>query len=72
MEGTKLVSDLLTDAHVPRHRRDGVYVFYTDEHPAWVIGHRLDHRVRVRPSTAEVARLTWRPREHESDDCPSA
>ena len=72
MDGTKLVSDLLTDADVPPHRRDGVYVFYTDEHPAWVIGHRLDHRVRVRPSTTKVVRLTWRPHENESDDCASA
>jgi tRNA(Ile)-lysidine synthase len=71
MEGTKLVSDLLTDAQVPSHRRGGVYVLYTDEHPAWVIGYRLDHRVRVRTSTTQVARLRWRPRENESDDCTS-
>jgi tRNA(Ile)-lysidine synthase len=72
MGGTKLVSDLLTDAQVPPHRRDGVYVLYTDEQPAWVIGYRLDHRVRVRPSTTQVARLTWRPRDYGSDDCRSA
>lgn len=72
MEGTKSVADLLTDAQVPPHRRAGVYVLYTDEHPAWVIGHRLDHRVRVRPSTTQVARLSWHPRENGSDDCNSA
>jgi tRNA(Ile)-lysidine synthase len=72
MEGTKPVSDLLTDARVPPHCRAGVYVLYTDEHPAWVIGHRLDHRVRVRSSTTNVARLTWHPHENGSDDCNSA
>ena len=72
MEGTKSVADLLTDAQVPPHRRAGVYVLYTDDHPAWVIGHRLDHRVRVRPSTTQVARLRWHPRENGSDDCNSA
>jgi tRNA(Ile)-lysidine synthase len=72
MDGTTLVSDLLTDAKVPSHRRDGIYLLSTDEHPAWVVGHRLDHRVRVQPDTARVARLTWRPRENAGDDCNSA
>ncbi len=64
MDGSKLVSDLLTDAKVPSHRRDGVYLLSTDEHPAWLVGHRLDHRVRVQSDTAHVARLTWRPPEN--------
>jgi len=72
LDGTKLVSDLLTDEKVPPHRRPGVYVLSTDEHTAWVIGHRLDHRMRVRPSTDTVARLSWQPREKTSDDCISA
>lgn len=71
LDGTKLVGDLLTDAQVPPHRRPGVYVLTTDEHPAWVVGHRLDHRMRVRPSTDRVARLTWDPGEKPSDDCIS-
>jgi tRNA(Ile)-lysidine synthase len=72
LDGTKLVSDLLTDAKVPPHRRPSVYVLTTDEHMAWVIGHRLDHRVRVRPATERAVRLTWEPREKTSDDCISA
>jgi tRNA(Ile)-lysidine synthase len=72
LDGTKRVSDLLTDAEVPPHRRPGVYVLTTDKHMAWVVGHQLDHRVRVRPSTDRVARLTWEPREKPSDDCISA
>jgi tRNA(Ile)-lysidine synthase len=77
LDGTKLVGDLLTDAKVPPHRRPGVCVLSTDEHVAWVVGVRLDHRVRVRPSTEHVARLSWTPREetlreNTSDDCNSA
>lgn len=77
MEGSKLVSDLLTDAKVPPHRRDTVCVLTTDEHLAWVVGHRLDHRVRIRPGTTQAARLTWQPQqgpnhENASDDCISA
>ena len=76
MAGTKLVSDLLTDAQVPPHRRAATCVLATEHHLAWVIGHRLDHRVRVRPETERVAHLTWRPqpetnRENASDDCNS-
>ena len=71
LDGHALVSDLLTDAKVPPHRRSGVCLLCTAEHPAWVVGHRLDHRVRVRPGTTTVARLTWRPREKASDDCTS-
>jgi len=77
LDGTKLVSDLLTETKVPPHRRAGVCVLTTDDHVAWVVGHRLDHRVRVRPDTETVARLSWTPHEtcqpHEktSDDCIS-
>ena len=61
LDGTKLVSDFLTDADVPSHQRSGIYVLSTDEHVAWVVGHRLDHRIRVRSSTEQVARLSWNP-----------
>jgi len=78
LDGTKSVSDLLTEAKVPPHRRAGVCVLTTDEHMAWVVGHRLDHRMRVRTDTEQVARLSWhpddprKPHEKTSDDCISA
>jgi len=64
LDGSKTVSDLLTDAQVPAHQRDRVSVLCTADHLAWVVGHRLDHRVRVRPGTDRVARLVLRPREN--------
>lgn len=72
MEGSKAVSDLLTDAQVAPHRRRGICVLCNDEHVVWVVGHRLDHRVRVRPDTERIARLVLRPREKPSDDCQSS
>jgi tRNA(Ile)-lysidine synthetase, N-terminal domain/tRNA(Ile)-lysidine synthetase, C-terminal domain len=72
MTGTKPVGDCLREARVPPHRRGGVYLLRTAEHPAWVVGHRLDHRVRVRSSTERAARLSWSPAETASDDCPEA
>jgi len=72
LHGSKLVADLLTDAQVPPHERAGIGVLCTDDHIAWVVGHRLDHRVRVRPETDRVARLVLRPREKPSDNCQSS
>lgn len=64
LDGTKRVSELLTEAQVSSHCRDAVCVLCTSDHIAWVIGHRLDHRVRVRPDTERVARLVFRPHEN--------
>lgn len=71
LDGSKPVSDLLTEAEVPPHRRNAVCVLTTEDHIAWVIGHRIDERVRVRPSTTRVARLAWDPRKKHVDDCNS-
>lgn len=66
MEGHVLVSDLLTDAQVPPHRRAGVCVVCAGDAIVWVVGHRLAHPARVRPSTQQVARLTFCPHETAS------
>lgn len=71
LDGTKRVSELLTDAKVPPHRRSQTYVLLSGEQVVWVVGHRIDHDVRVRPETSRFARLTWQPRENTSDDCNS-
>jgi len=68
LDGTKPVSDLLTDNQVPPHKRSRVSVLCSDARIAWVVGYRLDHRVRVRPDTDRVARLVLRPREKPSDN----
>jgi tRNA(Ile)-lysidine synthase len=72
LNGSKPVSDLLTDAEVPSHRRRRVCVLSTSEHIAWVVGYRLDHRVRVRPDTDRVARFVLQPREKPSDHYQSS
>lgn len=72
LDGSKKVSTLLTDRQVPSHRREDVVVLCTPDHVAWVVGHRLDRRVRVRPGTERVVRLVLRRRENVSDDCQSS
>ena len=71
LDGTKSVADVLTDAHVPPHRRPTVPLLLVGQQPAWIVGHRLDHRMRIRPATTRVARFSWHPHEKASDDCNS-
>ena len=64
MSGTKLVSDVLTDAHVPPHRRAHVPVVIDGEQVVWVVGHRMAHSVRIRPATDRIVRLSFEPDEN--------
>lgn len=71
MAGSKLVSDVLSDAHVPvRDRRwtpvvrtnDAVYGEGTGSGVVWVGGIRLDGRAAYRPETRALVELTfWKP-----------
>jgi tRNA(Ile)-lysidine synthase len=61
MEGTKTVADVLTDAQVAPHQRARTLVVAMPEHIAWIVGHRIDHRLRIRADTQRVARLTVAP-----------
>lgn len=71
MENAKKVSDLLTDEHVPPHRRRAVLVLEADGEIAWVVGHRLAQGARVRPDTENVARLSFLPNEEDLEAVPS-
>ena len=64
MHGSKSVSDLLTDDQVAPWVRPHVYVLQSGDRIAWVVGHRLDDRVRVTPATNQVCRLQFAPREN--------
>lgn len=61
MEGTKKVSDLLTDEKAPSHRRADVVVVLSVDEIVWVAGYRIADPVRVRPDTTRVARITYIP-----------
>lgn len=60
MEGTKKVSDLLTDAKVPRRVRAVTPVVRDGERVVWVAGVRLAEGYRVGPDTKRVAELVWK------------
>ena len=59
MTGTKKVSDVLTDAKVPPHRRAATMVLVSGDQIVWVVGLRLAHDVRVRPETKRLAKFTY-------------
>lgn len=57
MRHAKKISDFLTDERVPPHRRRQVLVVEDPCRIVWVVGHRLAHPVRVRPTTQAVVRM---------------
>ena len=59
MQGTKKISDLLTDDAVPTQQRGSVPVVCSGSTIAWVVGHRMAHEFRVTPSTQQYARLYY-------------
>ena len=61
LDGSKKVSDLLTDRKVPPQHRAHQLVLVSGGEIVWVVGHRLADPFRVRPETRRVVRLTWTP-----------
>ncbi|MXY08821.1 MAG: tRNA lysidine(34) synthetase TilS, partial [Rhodothermaceae bacterium] len=59
MQGTKKISDLLTDDAVPAQERSSVSVVCSGSTIAWVVGYRMAHEFRVTPSTQQYARLYY-------------
>jgi tRNA(Ile)-lysidine synthase len=58
--GEKKLQDYLVDAKVPRDERDGVPLVCAAWGIAWVVGHRIDERARVREDTRTVLHLKFR------------
>ncbi len=55
--GSKLVSDLLIDAKVPRNEKAGAYVLVSGETIIWLVGHRLAEGVSANEASAAVLRV---------------
>jgi tRNA(Ile)-lysidine synthase len=58
--GDKKLQDYLVDAKVPRDERDAVPLVCASWGIAWVVGHRIDERARVREATGAVLHLRFR------------
>jgi tRNA(Ile)-lysidine synthase len=60
--GSKLVSDILTDAKVGAAEKPGAMVLTSGDHVVWVVGYRLAEGFRAQPSCRSPLRL-WVPRD---------
>ncbi|KPK21132.1 MAG: hypothetical protein AMJ76_03485 [Dehalococcoidia bacterium SM23_28_1] len=58
--GEKKLQDYLVDAKVPRDERDAVPLVCASWGIAWLVGHRVDGRARIRESTRTVLHLKFR------------
>lgn len=58
--GEKKVQDLLVDAKVPLEERDTVPLVCTEWGIAWVVGHRMDERAAVAPTSRRAVYLHFR------------
>ena len=56
--GAKKVQDVLVDAKVPAEERDGVPIVCDEAGIIWVVGHCIDERVALAPTTELAVRLT--------------
>lgn len=62
LKGSKLISDMLIDAHVPAQSKAGSYVLTSGERVVWLVGHRVAEGFAPGPGTRQVLRLdhsTW-------------
>ena len=63
LAGSKLVSDLLTEAKVQSSQRANQLVLCSGEEILWVVGRRLAEEARIGSSTKHAVRLVWAPAE---------
>lgn len=70
--GSKKLSDFLVDRKVPRQLRQEAIVLGDQEGAIWVIGHRLDERVKLTPATRRVLKLQLRNLSPDSPTAPPA
>ena len=64
MNGNRLVSDLLSEAGVPRFRRSQKWVLTQGDQIFWLLGVRQSEAGRVNPESDRVYEFRWEPKTH--------
>ncbi len=62
MDGTKLVSDVLTERRVRPSERDCQLVLCVGDRVAWVVGHRLAGWAGMSERSQRIVHAMWEPR----------
>lgn len=60
MQGSKLVSDMLIDAKVPRDRKGRIQVLLSGDRIVWVCGLRIAEGYQASPNSERVLRLSYK------------
>ncbi|MBW1981551.1 MAG: tRNA lysidine(34) synthetase TilS [Deltaproteobacteria bacterium] len=61
MQGSKKLQDLFIDLKVPRYQRCRIPVLCSQEHIIWVVGLRIDERVKVTSATRRILLAKYAP-----------
>ncbi len=59
MNGRKKVSDFLIDRRIPICEKDRVFVLTSGEEIVWLVGHQLDDRYKITPSTKRLINISY-------------
>jgi tRNA(Ile)-lysidine synthase len=62
LQGRKKLQDFFTDVKVPRDERAHIPLLCDQQKICWVVGYRLDDRVKVRAVTRQVLKVEWNRR----------
>ncbi len=58
VSGTQKLKDFFIDHKIPRFERPSVPLLISEERIAWVVGYRIDGRVRITEKTKKVLKVT--------------
>jgi tRNA(Ile)-lysidine synthase len=61
MTGKKKLQDFFIDEHVPNYRRGTIPILTSGEEILWVVGHRIDDRFKLTPTTHRVLKVRYSP-----------
>ena len=70
MSQPKKVGEFMLDAKIPRAWRQGVPVISSPQHILWVVGGRIDERVKVTEKTRQVLCLEFMPAPNSPTETP--
>jgi len=59
MEQIKKLSDFFVDEKVPVPEKERTWIMASGKNIVWIMGHRIDHRFRITPTTSRVLRLRF-------------
>jgi tRNA(Ile)-lysidine synthase len=60
MTGMKKLNKFMIDEKVPRHWRRQIPIVFSPKHILWLVGYRIDDRVKVTKETKKVLRLEFK------------